>query len=282
MKLHTELAWMGYGSIFTKEASTAFTTLLEKVPMKQGDVDQCEMFFTLWRNEFPVKLINTVKPHQYDDIPDTNVISQESFEESMNRHVGTLFTDLSKNGVLFPKGEINPPTSKRSVRSACHNDKCMFITDLDAFPMQQNFGFTLKPSLKSHFKKFTNDNFPPRDYVMKYGFQNAVDKDDYTCWNSQVKPISGSYFGLDLLEQATWDKIYFKLGQYTTLEQFELFYVVENHYNTENWKPISFDLLQAKNTNFIQLSPPEEFRWIIFKVKEESNAPIEVCSLFIV
>lgn len=71
------------------------------------------------------------------------------------------------------------------VRAPCHNDRCLFITDLSSFPSPKVVKFDPKVSIKDQEKIFDKiPDFPPQTFWLKHAYHLAVDGDVTSCWKS--------------------------------------------------------------------------------------------------
>lgn len=80
-------------------------------------------------------------------------------------------------------------------RSPCFNDKCLFKTSLDPFPLPQEVVFNNDlDSIEDQNVKFRALGYPTNEFFATYSYIHAVDNDPHTCWNSFKGMSLDAYF----------------------------------------------------------------------------------------
>lgn len=105
IKLHTEFTWLNYGSIFGKSNSINFISQLGHVNIKYDDIISSEIFFSLWNNDFPIKLSNHIKPISYQNTENhQSLISGKTIDNLIVRFIKFISRQiLSKIYILNSK-----------------------------------------------------------------------------------------------------------------------------------------------------------------------------------
>ncbi|ORX43547.1 hypothetical protein DM01DRAFT_328282, partial [Hesseltinella vesiculosa] len=98
---------------------------------------------------------------------------------------------------LIEHQDIAAPPDSFDTRAACHNDRCVFLTNIDVLPRFDLFTFVPGFMTASESIRLRNDyyfhGYPGSQYF------HAVDHSDDTMWTTAKSVAQGDYFGLDLL-----------------------------------------------------------------------------------
>ncbi|ORZ21114.1 hypothetical protein BCR42DRAFT_406851 [Absidia repens] len=195
VEMHAGFANLLHGAIIPQSNAQLF--LNQFAAQKTSSLNQKQMadvIFSFWTNSYPYILFN----------PFPLAIGQDPSFQKMLDAVRQLKNALADQSPYFIKNEIDPPLDQRDVRTACDNDKCLFVTNLDPFPLTTEYNpdqNLTNSSLGSSvaWQHELDVDIPGSEFYIHRGYHAAVDGDSGTCWNTYKVPNEGDYFGLDLI-----------------------------------------------------------------------------------
>ncbi|KAH7049947.1 hypothetical protein BKA57DRAFT_529253 [Linnemannia elongata] len=268
--LHTGFSWLGAGSFMPKKAVFKFLMQLGGSNLWKERVQLGDLFFALWRNQYPVVLSHALAPLDQSSSWSGRIDQWSVVYEHMTDAMFRLTTVLSGTGVVhgsphrvgaksdFVADEEMLAFKDRHTRSSCSNDKCLFQTNIDMFPQPESIKWnpdTSNPSttspttttttqhrdlLQAHEARFKSLNYPKPEFVAMHTYHYAVDQDLSTCWQSFHPLEKGGYFGLrfvlpllELGERAKSIEVWSTFE--TTLVHLGKFMVVKASVDGTNW-----------------------------------------------
>ncbi|KAG0316293.1 hypothetical protein BGZ97_007109 [Linnemannia gamsii] len=324
--LHTGFSWLGAGAFMPKKAVFKFLMQLGGSNLWKERVQLGDLFFALWRNQYPVVLSHALAPLDQSSSWSGRIDQWSVVYEHMTDAMFRLTTVLSGTGVVhgsphrvgakadFVADEELPSFRDRHTRSSCSNDKCLFQTNVDMFPLPESIKWhpdtstspsstTITPSqqhrdiLQAHEARFKSLNFPKPDFVAMHTYHYAVDQDLSTCWQSFLPLEKGSYFGLrfvlPLLELGERAKLIEVWSTFeSTLISLGKYMVVKASVDGTNWMTCtgeterttgSIRMKDLRCTDVgrkigIQLDT-RGIQFLRFEMKEPTATPIEICGI---
>ncbi|KAF9141577.1 hypothetical protein BGX30_004540 [Mortierella sp. GBA39] len=206
-KLHTGFAWMGTGSYLPREKAQRLLEQGGNSNLAKDRLKVIDMYFSLWTNQYPYQLVNYLMPLDQkngwstDGAVDHWTVVYRNMMDAATRLYSALVAnpEVSEKD-YFPREEELPLMADRHARSPCFNDKCLFKTSLDPFPLPQDVVFNNDlESIEDQNAKFRALEYPSNEFFASYSYIHAVDNDPQTCWNSFKVPQVGDSFGLQFV-----------------------------------------------------------------------------------
>ncbi|KAG9066880.1 hypothetical protein KI688_012792 [Linnemannia hyalina] len=206
-KLHTGFAWMGTGSYLPREKAQRLLEQGGNSNLAKDRLKVIDMYFSLWTNQYPYQLVNYLMPLDQkngwstDGAVDHWTVVYRNMMDAATRLYSALVAnpEVSEKD-YFPREEELPLMADRHARSPCFNDKCLFKTSLDPFPLPQDVVFNNDlESIEDQNAKFRALEYPSNEFFASYSYIHAVDNDPQTCWNSFKVPQVGDSFGLQFI-----------------------------------------------------------------------------------
>ncbi|KAI9301534.1 hypothetical protein BJ944DRAFT_271362 [Cunninghamella echinulata] len=195
MDLHFGYANIQHGAILPRKMAIQFTNQLSMQEMVHQQRRMADVFFSFWTNSYPWLLSNPLPLVDKQPLPYHQMLNAvRRFEKALK----------NKTPYFNQGNSIEPALHERDVKTSCGNDKCLFVTNIDPFPLsteyrpEQNLtNSSLGSSLKWE-EEFDLD-LPSSEYLVHRGYHAAVDGNSGTCWNTYLVPKAGNYFGLDIV-----------------------------------------------------------------------------------
>ncbi|KAK5814577.1 hypothetical protein F5H01DRAFT_26501 [Linnemannia elongata] len=206
-KMHTGFAWMGTGSYLPREKAQRLMEQGGNSNLAKDRLRVIDMYFSIWTNQYPYQLVNYLMPLDQkngwstDGAVDHWTVVYRNMMDAATRLYSALVAnpEVSEKD-YFPREEEEPLMADRHARSPCFNDKCLFKTSLDPFPLPQDVVFDDDlESIEDQNAKFRALEYPSNEFFASYSYIHAVDNDPQTCWNSFKVPQIGDSFGLQFV-----------------------------------------------------------------------------------
>ncbi|KAI9499319.1 hypothetical protein BDB00DRAFT_796324 [Zychaea mexicana] len=203
--LHTCHAHVGYGTLTSKETVLKFIELMELDPI---DVKHSDMYFITYTNQAPYILEGTpsVFPPFNDEEDREGAIVENKNNPNITKagrqHVHTgvvsLYNHLIHRTGVFAADETFPNYYEQTTRTPCASDRCLFMTNVEAFPEPRIFSY--EPNIDLTLAEKMHDSYyDGHDHHYTYPYGNAVDGKDGSVWKSERYIKAGDYIGLDVL-----------------------------------------------------------------------------------
>ncbi|KAI8051414.1 uncharacterized protein B0P05DRAFT_562657, partial [Gilbertella persicaria] len=195
ISLHTGYADMRYGAFVSRQKVQAFLSQMSVHGLEgESKFRFIEIYFSIWLNQYPYLISNPLLSFGRDSFKHLDSVNNRKFVQYHMYHaLSILESNLNNNSLLgeqdhyFTKTEATPPVEERDVRSSCANDRCLFITNIHAMPIEQplfNSSFISNMSDYEQVYQHTWPNLPkPTNYIYQ-SYYKAVDQDTETCWNT--------------------------------------------------------------------------------------------------
>ncbi|KAI7859435.1 hypothetical protein BDC45DRAFT_496069 [Circinella umbellata] len=203
--LHTCHAHIGYGTLASKDTVSKFIELMELDPI---DVKHSDMYFMTYTNQAPYQLEGTksIFPLFENTEDREGAIVENKYNPNLtlagreHLHTGivSLYNHLIHRTGVFQTGEPFPNYYEQTTRTSCVSDRCLFMTNVEAFPDPRVFAY--EPVIDLTLSENMHDSYSDaRDHYYKYPYGNAVDGNDNSVWESKRYIKAGDYVGLDVL-----------------------------------------------------------------------------------
>ncbi|KAG0199752.1 hypothetical protein BGX28_007014 [Mortierella sp. GBA30] len=310
--LHTGFSWLGAGSFMPKKAVFKFLLQLGGSNLWKERVQLSDLFFSLWRNQYPVVLSHALAPLDQSSSWSGRIDQWSVVYEHMTDALVRITTVLSGLGIVqgsphrvgakadFVEEEEKPLFKDRHTRSSCANDKCLFQTDIDMFPAPESVKWPSEPhnrDIHAHEARFKAQEYPRPEFVAMHTYHYAVDQDLSTCWRSFKPMDKGSFFGvqfvlplLDLGEHAKSIEIWSTLA--STLQALQSSMVIKASVDRSEWMNCSGEVERTQGSvRFKDLSCMDAGRnvgmqldtrgiqYLRFEMKDKIDLPLEVCGI---
>ncbi|KAL1917545.1 uncharacterized protein VTP21DRAFT_3938 [Calcarisporiella thermophila] len=288
INLHTGFTWLGCGSFLQRDKVHRFLAQLGQENLPRERLRLADMYFSIWTNQYPYQLSNPLTPLDQDKGWSTSVdqwaIVYGNIYDAASKLHKALSVNVGENPEDYFVREEQPPLHKdRDVRAPCLNDKCLFTTNIDAFPhpSQVRFSPNKYRSVKHQEEAFNSLDFPSNTFWDQHAYHNAVDLDPKTCWNSHKAPKVGDYFGLTLLKAipSTSAQVEITFGKVVGNAKFEL-QVHEG--GDSNWTRCSARMLTSSTPEKLRMSlascPVAKVAGLRF-IATQVMDPFEVCGI---
>ncbi|KAF9970599.1 hypothetical protein BGZ73_006665 [Actinomortierella ambigua] len=211
--MHTGFSWIGSGTFVSKKDVFRFIMQLGGSNLWKERVQVADMYFTLWRNQYPYVLTHALAPMDQSSAWSQRNDPWVEVHSSLSDAVQRLGVVLSGEGVVqgsphrigaksdFLVSEETPLFKDRHSRSVCTNDRCLFQTNIDMFPAPEAVKWSTegKRDIQVHEAKYRALDYPSAEFVAMHAYHYAVDQDLKTCWRSFRSPVTRDYFGLQLV-----------------------------------------------------------------------------------
>ncbi|KAG0253334.1 hypothetical protein BG011_006419 [Mortierella polycephala] len=212
--LHTGFTWLGAGSFMPKQAVFKFLLQLGGSNLWKERVQLSDLFFSLWRNQYPTVLSHALAPLDQSSSWSGRIDQWSVVYEHMTDAVFRITTALSGLGFVqgsphragaktdFEVEEETPVFKDRHTRSSCQNDKCLFQTSTDMFPAPGSVKWPVEThsrDILAHEARYKLQDYPSPEFVAMHTYHYAVDQDLSTCWRSFHPMDKNSYFGLQFV-----------------------------------------------------------------------------------
>ncbi|KAG0044639.1 hypothetical protein BGZ83_010143 [Gryganskiella cystojenkinii] len=310
--LHTGFSWLGAGSFMPKQTVFRFLQQLGGSNLWKERVQLSDLFFSLWRNQYPIVLSHALAPLDQSSSWSGHIDQWSVVYEHMTDAMTRITTVLSGLGIVngsphrigaktdFMADEEAPFFKDRHTRSSCTNDKCLFQTNVDMFPAPDQVKWPSEPhnrDIHAHETRFRALQYPSAEFVAMHTYHYAVDEDLSTCWNSFKTLKKGSFFGLqfvlpllDLGEHAQEIEIWSTLP--TTLQALESHMVIKASVDGASWltckgqaertqgsvKMTNLVCADAGRSVGIQLDT-RGIQHLRFEMTDNTSVPIEICGI---
>ncbi|ORZ16442.1 hypothetical protein BCR42DRAFT_327533 [Absidia repens] len=265
LDIHTGYANLRYGAIIPRSKGQLFVNqfAVQKTLLYQRRM--ADVFFSFWTNSYPYIVSNP--------LPLFNAVRR-------------LKNALADHSPYFVKSDIELPLDQRDVRTACENDKCLFVTNIDLLPLSteynpdQNLTHSSLGSI-AMWKDQLDMDIPEPEFWRHRGYHAAVDGDSTTCWNTFTAPKQGDYFGLDLIGDMRASRLLIQLRQ--TMEQDAQDAFTIRALNKDGWEDCSIvpDLTQSLPRRMVyQMTCPDGKPISAIRVffKHTQQRPFDLCA----
>ncbi|KAF9582978.1 mitochondrial Homoaconitase [Lunasporangiospora selenospora] len=310
--LHTGFAWLGAGSFMSKKDVFKFLMQLGGSNLWKERVQLSDLFFSLWRNQYPTVLSQALAPLDQSSSWSGRIDQWSVVYEHMTDAMVRITTMLSGLGIVngsphrvgakvdFVAEEEEPLFKDRLSRSSCSNDKCLFQTSSDMFPMPEQVRWPADPQSRdilAHETRFRALEQSNTESVAMHTYHYAVDQDLSTCWRSLKSMEKGSFFGLyfilpllDLGENARSLELW--TFSTSTLQTLQSHMIIKASVDGVQWmvcvggkevKPGSLRVtdLNCKDVGVkvgIQLDT-RNIQYLRFEMADAAAEPIEICGI---
>ncbi|KAG0307794.1 hypothetical protein BGZ99_001355 [Dissophora globulifera] len=310
--LHTGFSWLGAGSFMPKKAVFKFLMQLGGSNLWKERVQLSDLFFSLWRNQYPIVLSQSLAPLDQSSSWSGRIDQWSVVYEHMTDAMVRLTTMLSGTGIVqgsphrvgakvdFVADEEKPAFKDRHTRSSCSNDKCLFQTNVDMFPLPELVKWPAEHhnrDIHAHEARFKALDYPSAEFVAMHTYHYAVDQDLSTCWRSYLALTKGSFFGvqfvlplLDLRENAKSVEIWSTLAP--TLQALEKNMVIKASVDGDVWMTCSGETERTQGSvRFSSLNCADAgkkvgiqldtrgIQFLRFELTEKIASAIEVCGI---
>ncbi|KAG0237220.1 hypothetical protein BGW42_001487 [Actinomortierella wolfii] len=217
VKMHAGFSWMGTGSFLPRAKARQLLEQGGNSNLAKDRLRVIDMYFSIWTNQYPYQLVNYLTP-----LDQANAWSEEGVEDhwkvvfgNMLDAANRLYDALYANPEVsekdyFAREEELPLMKDRLDRAPCHNDKCLFMTSMDPFPLPSEVKFERDLAdireQDARFQALTTQSglsYPSNAFWVEKAYIHAVDNDPRTCWNSYKVPQVGDSFGLRFVVPTT-------------------------------------------------------------------------------
>ncbi|KAG0260942.1 hypothetical protein DFQ27_003266 [Actinomortierella ambigua] len=204
VKMHAGFSWMGTGSFLPRAKARQLLQQGGNSNLAKDRLRVIDMYFSIWTNQYPYQLVNYLTPLDQanswseDGVDDHWKIVFGNMLDAANRLYDALFAnpEVSEKD-YFAREEELPPMKDRHDRAPCHNDKCLFMTSLDPFPLPSEVKFERDlTEITQQDTRFQALQYPTNKFWEEKAYIHAVDNDPRTCWNSFKTPQIGDSIGL--------------------------------------------------------------------------------------
>ncbi|KAF9100044.1 hypothetical protein BGX29_006833 [Mortierella sp. GBA35] len=206
-RMHSGFAWMGTGSYLPREKAQRLLEQGGNSNLAKDRLRVIDMYFSIWTNQYPYQLVNYLMPLDQKNgwstdgaVDHWTVVYRNMFDAATRLHSALAANPEVSEKDYFPREEELPLMGDRHARSPCYNDKCLFKTSLDPFPLPKEVVFDNDiESIEDQNAKFMALEYPTNEFFATYSYIHAVDNDPHTCWNSYKVPQIGDSFGLQFV-----------------------------------------------------------------------------------
>ncbi|KAI8881848.1 hypothetical protein K501DRAFT_187989 [Backusella circina FSU 941] len=185
-KLHSGYADFRYGAYVPRDKVQTFLTQLGKSSLDKRHIQEAEVYFPIWVNQYPWLLNNQVyTSNHYDAVHYLQRILEKDVSDTPQDY--------------FDRFEEQPPVEYRETKASCGNDKCLFMTNMDPFVSPEQVEFDHRTVKSISALERTYGKISKIQQWEEHGYHKAVDSDPNTCWNTVRGPKQGDYFGLVIM-----------------------------------------------------------------------------------
>ncbi|KAF7722680.1 hypothetical protein EC973_002843 [Apophysomyces ossiformis] len=177
---------MGSGTFISKQTVERFTRLQELGLVQEGFEDA---YFVTYMNQVPYQL----EGHG----PMEGEILSEEEKTHVHNSLMTLYRNLQGDHKVFSTDEDEPNIYGHDARTACHDDRCLFLTNVEIFPDIRLFSYDSNIGLNDSER--IHSNYFDKKKFISHPYSSAVDGNDKTAWKALRHIKSGDYIGLDML-----------------------------------------------------------------------------------
>ncbi|KAF9971456.1 hypothetical protein BGZ73_005609 [Actinomortierella ambigua] len=204
IKMHAGFSWMGTGSFLPRAKARQLLEQGGNSNLAKDRLRVVDMYFSLWTNQYPYQLVNYLTPLDQsnawseDGVADHWKVVFGNMLDAANRLYDALYAnpEISEKD-YFAREEELPLMKDRLDRAPCHNDKCLFMTTLDPFPLPNEVRFDRDlTEIAQQDGRFQALKYPTSGFWAEKAYIHAVDNDPRTCWNSFNVPQVGDSIGL--------------------------------------------------------------------------------------
>ncbi|KAI8343981.1 hypothetical protein BC941DRAFT_407450 [Chlamydoabsidia padenii] len=271
--IHTGYANLRHGAIIPRTQAQLFMNQLAVQKPSLEQKRHADILFSVWMNTYPYLLSNPY-PLVSDPAP--------HFQPMLDALQG-LQVALTHHMPYFVENDIDLPLNQRDVRTACENDKCLFVTNIDPFPITTTYNphqnltnYSLEST--SAWQHELGVDIPSPEFWYHRGYHAAVDGNSGTCWNTYLVPKEGDYFGLDLIGSIRVSRLVVYLRQHQ-----EPFFKVRALTQKQIWVDCSIVIdpsqTLARRMVFHMNCPDPIISAIrLFFTKQHTN-PLDICGL---
>ncbi|KAF9197958.1 hypothetical protein BGZ49_001371 [Haplosporangium sp. Z 27] len=309
--LHTGFSWLGAGSFMPKKAVFKFMMQLGGSNLWKERVQLSDLFFSLWRNQYPIVLSHSLAPLDQSSSWSGRIDQWSVVYDHMTDAVERMSVVLAGQGMVhgsphrigakadFVAEEETPLVKYRHTRSSCANDKCLFQTNVDMFPSPELIKWPMEQynrDVHAHETRIKALNYPSPEFVAMHTYHYAVDQDLSTCWRSFHSFASGDYFGLlfvlpllDLGENAKNIEIWSTVA--STLQALQYNMIIKASIDGSTWMTctgetertqgsVQFLNLSCTNTGNVGIQlDTRGIKYIRFEMTDKPASPIEICGI---
>ncbi|KAF7728018.1 hypothetical protein EC973_006783 [Apophysomyces ossiformis] len=196
--MHTGYGDVKYGTFVPRSTVQQFLEQLAHQNMNNTTLLLADIYFTLWSNEYPWLLSNPLLPFKDDELK--TQLTQHALDRYVYDAVHRLAQALKDGDIAFNRTEAEPILETRDVRSSCSNDRCLFTTNIDPFPLPESIQFNLENMTSIiQLESYYDELDVPTKEMQHRAYHKAVDQDAGSCWNTYISPQAGDYFGLNMI-----------------------------------------------------------------------------------
>eukprot|EP00026_Physarum_polycephalum_P000615 Phypoly_transcript_00616.p1 GENE.Phypoly_transcript_00616~~Phypoly_transcript_00616.p1 ORF type:complete len:1104 (-),score=138.14 Phypoly_transcript_00616:967-4278(-) len=266
--LHAGFSWLGVGSFTSKARVQRFLHQCSMFNLNQDELLQADLFFSYFNNDYPVELATVASQLDQSGAWSTSVDQWGIVYQRLGLSSAKVYNYLKSGntGAIVPTAKPTPAYEDRDVRSPCHNDACLFITNSYPFPYPDSVPFDPSRTIKEQESVYNSLNWPSNWFWMFNSYDRAVDEDIFTSWSSFQVAERGDYFGLDLLKYKYHPKFTIVLDHDITN------YDVKISSDAGSWIMIKYEVekkfeLGGPLRSYIITMPQQAFRLISFSLK---------------
>ncbi|KAF9946415.1 hypothetical protein BGZ72_000343 [Mortierella alpina] len=310
--LHTGFSWLGAGSFMPKSAVFKFLLQLGGSNLWKERVQLSDLFFSIWRNQYPVVLSHALAPLDQSSSWSGRIDQWSVVYEHMTDAIVRITTVLSGLGIVqgsphrvgakadFVAEEEKPLFKHRYSRSSCANDKCLFQTSTDMFPSPETVKWPTEPhnrDIPAHEARLKALDYPSPEFVAMHTYHYAVDQDLSTCWRSFKTMEKGSFFGLqfvlpllDMGGHAKSIEVWSTVA--STLQTLQSNVVIKASVDGSTWMNCSGEIERTQGSvRFTDLSctaagrgvgiqsDTRGIQYLRFEMKDSTTSSIEICGI---
>jgi hypothetical protein len=278
--LHAGFSWLGVGSFTEKKRVQHFLRQLSEFNLNQEELLQADIFFSYLSNDYPVELSATASALDQSDAWSTSVDQWTIVYKRLGLSSSRVYNHLKhgNQGGLISATPPTPPYEERDVRSPCHDDNCLFITNAYPFPYPSKVQFDPTKTIKDQETVYNTLEWPSNWFWNDNSFDRAVDGNPFTAWSSYQVVKEGDYFGLDLLHNKPHQKFTVVLSH--DLAKYSV--AVSTAASCCAWTHVSYQIDHAwtiagpMRTYTISLEYDKPFRFINFFLQQSSEEIMSV------
>ncbi|RUP44738.1 hypothetical protein BC936DRAFT_149067 [Jimgerdemannia flammicorona] len=286
--MHTGFTWLGCGAFIPRSKVLRFLAQLGSNGLSKDRLRVADMYFSIWTNQYPYQMSNPLTPLDQkegwsDGVDQWRIVYQNIYDASSK-----LYEALAANAVdHFMREEEQPRPDQRDTRAPCLNDKCLFLTNIDPFPLPTSVVFdnVNVTQVRMQETQFDKLDFPSNDFWTKHAYHYAVDRDDNTCWNSYKAPHAGDYFGLHMLTAINSKHVTILSSQ--NINHLENVFAISTSTNGDRWVTCKYqplkDAVVSSDPHRLHIGflcpAAEPFRFLRIEFQRDLPEPFEVCSL---
>ncbi|KAI8066691.1 hypothetical protein BC940DRAFT_239842 [Gongronella butleri] len=211
--VHTGFANVRHGAMVPRSRAQQFVNQLTVKDMPYDQRVHADALFALWSNSFPYLLSNPLPLTTTKPLP-LQYMGVDALAQSLRDHLS-----------YFAPHDRDDSLAQRDIRTSCGNDKCLFVTNMDPFPVSSEYDPEVKvtnSSLGSVQLWRDEARMPSPEFWVYRGYHAAVDGNTGTCWNTFREPGEGDYFGVDLVGSMSMRRLVIFSRQAVDADMFQL------------------------------------------------------------